>query len=524
MVDIDRSTVYSKKIRNWKPDGDKWGHFSAILSGMSKIPDEIRVFYRTPSFYLVSPRVRSYKVPQSLLNKQVPYKIQKQVISWTRFGDFDLFFHRHGNDSQVTWIYKQVIRKTSASPLSLTGYHVPKLSIYDVEGNGENDNVSLAVTYGDFWSLKTVSYGDTIKFWPKTRHMVTRELFGCPRNLCFDGRIDAAYQMDDGSVIFLVGKYNFTLVGHELSKGKKISWLGDGLNTESITAAANIFDNTENLATTFVVTSTGRVVINDPLIPLRARDVFPDLNETTYIDAAIGEGNQLTLIVGRHHSVYTYDGGDFHLNTSYDLNVNRWSPIFRNIDAAYSNGSSIYFISESFFVTSDTTNNRSELVQRNLFKCTDTLENFVSYQEHFRPMLEFKPIIMTTLETTTIITTTPSTTSPPVTTLKTGPTKATIAIIVLSVVLVVLILLIFSYLCKSRADRTKTISINNQDTTTVTKDSNSNIGSEMDDHLSHHNVTPVPPTTVKTNNTFNSMQPISVQTNTSNTSTTQPVK
>ena len=385
----------------------------------------------------------------------------------------------------------------------------------------------MAATFGNVWTLKTVAYGDSIKPWTDSRWMNTDELLGCPRKLCFDGRIDAAYGNTE-EVYFLAGKYIFTHKGFELSNGKRAPFPDDELNTESITAAAILTDTVSNEPKPIWITSTGRVIFHFVLIPLRSHQLFKDMNESTSIDAAIGQGNQLTLIVGRHHSVYTYERENFHLNTSYELNTNRWSPIFRHIDAAYSNGSFITLISGNFFMTSNTTDNTSQLIQRNLFNCPDDVykvpiigingfDGFVKYEEQFRPIQEFRPII---------------------TTPQTGPSKATIAIIVLTVVLlVVLILFLFIYLCKKtdQADQTNTISIMNQDTTvansqdptSVTIDSSSNIGSEipnLDDHLSRQNATPAP-TTVKSNTTFNSMQPMTVQSDHSNTSVTvQSVK
>ena len=385
------------------------------------------------------------EVPQVEQDKLIPKKIRKQVVSWTQFRDYDLFFLRNGNDSKTTWRYKRSNRRTSPSPL-FGGYHVPKLCIYDVEGEGLIANVSMVANFGNLWTLQTVAYGESIKSWDGNRWMRVHELLGCPRKLCFDGPIDAAYRMDDDSVIFLVGRYSFRVHGDELSNGTHLSGLGYGHEDEWITAAANVFDPTSNRLTTIAFASTHRVLINGTTLVQKAHEVFKDLDETTEVDAAVGQGNQFILIVGRYHSVYTHDKGGFHLEISHDINTNRWSPIFKSIDAAYSNGSSVYFISGSFFLTSDTTNNQSELIQRNLFKCNEFTENAVIYHERFRPELEFRPFTNPNLWTS----------------------KATIAVIVLAVVLlVILILYAIIYFLKKKPP--------SLDEDIVTIDSNPNI-------------------------------------------------
>ena len=154
------------------------------------------------------------------------------------------------------------------------------------------------VLYGHWGQLVTViesSFGTILDGW-------SRQSYSDVRNLCFDGRMDAAHRAHNGSIIFFVGKWRFTVSGHQLSKSTIIPWFNPSIG--SIRAAANVFDKSSyKRSTTFVFTSTGQVVINDQLTRTRSHQLFKDLNETTEIDAAIGQGNQLTLIVGQRHSV-----------------------------------------------------------------------------------------------------------------------------------------------------------------------------------------------------------------------------
>ena len=502
-VDFDfktHSISQAGKNQIWQPTAEeKWSQFRSILN--SKTPGAIRVLLKSDEFIEISDSLE-YEDITSQLDELHP--ASTDITSWSSFGEYQLVVY--ANDT-VYWTYNDNNRRTDQQTIAFRGIEC-KASILDIEGIGTEAIAMTLVTYGNLWTLRKIKFGDPIEAWRDTQWMTTREFLGCPRNICFDGLIDAALiDAYNGYLVLYIGQY---LVEIRKDKSPK----PPSKPGYSVIAASDFTIDGKN--NDLYITSTGNAIFIDHDGHRTVRNIqewFPDIKPSDTIDAAFAVENQLTLIVGNQSNTRTIDISiqnepvKFENISNTTKNYLQWPGVFADIDAAYQRDGKIFFIRRNFYVSFNITGGRAtelRLIQRNLFNCPDDEYNkpilgitnftdFVKYQNQFKP--------------STVPLEEPS---PPPTT---KPSKAIIAIIILVVILLVVVILIAIVYWRKRMNDSDNVLINQETSisTIVTIDSNIN-NVTTTENLDHHLLQQDLPTT-STDNTMNTMKPMSVGSN-----------
>ena len=455
-------SIHRMSPSNWTPqDRDiEWRDFSAIVATPDIASDQVRVLFQNGDFFKITFGTSSGRSTSEKLSRS-ELAINQNITAWSFFDKHHLFMSDLEDGIYTGWQFNETNDRFFES-FDFNGFN-PTLVILGIEGQGSDAIATVMLFIDNLWSIQSVKYGMSPKLTNNLLWLTSDEFFGCSRNPCFNGNIDAIHSDIKNPEIqhIYVGSYktSFKFGGSlSLPLDNGLSEYDDNrLITKSITAAFGFSED----QSVYLLTSTGHVFQNNLLIYPKAHQLFPGIDESDTIDAAFAINNQVTLIIGQRHTVWTYWNGIFSLNINFTRNINRWSPIFKTIDAAFVDRQQIFFVSRSYYISvsaMDDVHLENALIQRRLFYCPDDNYNkpsidFYNFGDFSNNQKLFEPEIESNLTSTTPTYSTPDSSTPnqlkPTTHPTTpNPTPITVITVLVAILLVFVIIggLIFCYL------------------------------------------------------------------------------